>query len=132
MFALMNSGSTPDGQAVPVVPHPVDSVAASLKWPCIFRPLFLSYDPIHILKNIRNQFMDREFVINGKQVSFKTILKVYEKDKGKLVKFCHFLTQLDIAPNNIKRQKVKPAIDGDAASGSWQRRENRREICSLF
>ena len=76
--------------------------------------------------------MDREFVINGKQVSFKTILKVYEKDKGKLVKFCHFLTQLDIAPNNIKRQKVKPAIDGDAASGSWQRRENRREICSLF
>ena len=111
MFALMNSGSTPDGQAVPVVPHPVDPVAASLKWPCIFHPLVLSYDPVHILKNLRNQFMDREFVINGKEVSFKTILKVYAKDKGKLVKFCRFLTQLHIAPNNIQRQKVKPALD---------------------
>ena len=55
--------------------------------------------------------MDREFVINGKEVSFKTILKVYEKDKGKLVKFCRFLTQLDFTPYNIQRQKVKPALD---------------------
>jgi hypothetical protein len=55
--------------------------------------------------------MDREFVINGKEVSFKTILKVYEEDKGKLVKFCRFLTQLHIAPNKIQRQKVKLALD---------------------
>jgi hypothetical protein len=104
MFALMNSSSsTPDGHAIPDVLHPVDSVAASLQWPCIFRPLFLSYDPVHILKNVRNQFIDREFLMNGKEVNFKTIVKVYEKDKGNLVKFCHFLTQLHIAPNNIQR-----------------------------
>jgi hypothetical protein len=67
MFALMNSSSsTPDGHKIPVVLHPVDSVAASLQWPCIFRPLFLSYDSVHILKNVRNQFIDREFLINGK------------------------------------------------------------------
>lgn len=80
MFSLLNSSSK--GHATPVVPHPVDSVAASLERPCIFRPLFLSYDPVHLFKNIRNQFIDREFLIKGRQVTFKTILQVYEKDKG--------------------------------------------------
>ena len=108
MFSLLNSSKE---HSTPVVPHPVDSVAASLQWPCIFRPLFLSFDPVHLLKNIRNQFIDREFLIKGRQVSFKTILNVYEKDKGKLTKFCRFLTQLHIAPNNLQRQKVKPALD---------------------
>jgi hypothetical protein len=109
MFTLLNSCSK--GQATPVVPHPVDLVAASLKWPCIFRPIFLSFDPVHLIKNIRNQFIDRLFLIKGRHVSFKTILNVYEKDKGKFTKFCRFLTQLHIAPNDLQRQKVKPALD---------------------
>ncbi|EEC16581.1 hypothetical protein IscW_ISCW024749, partial [Ixodes scapularis] len=38
------------GQLAPVVQHPVDPT----------RPLFLSFDYCHILKNVRSQFLDRD------------------------------------------------------------------------
>lgn len=44
MFSLLNNGEQP----VCRVPHPVDST----------RPLFLSYDYCHIMKNRRNQLLD--------------------------------------------------------------------------
>ena len=46
MFKEMNGGILHF-----VVPHPVDKRAADLKTPTIFRLLFLSFDPVHGMKN---------------------------------------------------------------------------------
>ena len=55
--SLLNSSSK--GHATPVISHLVDSVASSLRWPCFFRRLYLRcFNPDHILKNIRNKFVD--------------------------------------------------------------------------
>lgn len=49
------------------LPHPLDHG----------RVLFLSYDYTHLLKNIRNQWIERRFVINNATVSFDVIKKNY-------------------------------------------------------
>lgn len=109
MFHLLN-----DGISFPIVPHPVDAVAASARLPCIFRPLFLSFDPCHVIKNVRNQFIDRIFVPEpGKMESFQPIRKTFENQQANrmLVKQVRFLTRIHVSPKNLEKQKVKPAID---------------------
>ena len=48
MFARLNSG-----KLHPVVPHPLQKEAQET--PLIYRPLFVSFDSTHVIKNVRNQ-----------------------------------------------------------------------------
>lgn len=48
------------------------------------RPLFLSYDYCHLTKNVRNQFLDRNFLLNKEEISAKYIRKIYERQKTSL------------------------------------------------
>ncbi len=43
------------------------------------RKLFVSYDPTHILKNVRNQMIDRTLKWNGELVDFSLIKLLFAK-----------------------------------------------------
>ena len=105
MFKEMNGGVLH-----PVVPHPVQPTVIS-KSPMILRPLFLSFDPVHGIKNVRNQFRDRILMFREKKVSFELIEKIYHLDRKKIARAVRFLTQQHVTPNNLQRQRVKPALD---------------------
>ena len=112
MFTLLNNKVLCD-----VVPHPVDEMARAYPpIPCIYRPLYLSFDPCHILKNVRNLGCDRILEIDGKLVSFAPLVKIYEiqkksREEGALALPVRKLTKKHVMPNNLERQKVNIAID---------------------
>ena len=97
MFKMWNGG-----ELTHVVKHPVDPK----------RKLFLSFDPTHILKNVRNQFMDRHLNINGDYISFELIKKLYKIQKQfPCLRPDRRLTRKHVDPSNLERQKVQPAVD---------------------
>lgn len=81
------------------------------RMPFIFRPLFLSYDYCHVTKNIRNQFLDRNFHINGKEISSKYATHIFDLQKDELAKQVRHSTEKHAWPNPLEKQKVKPAMD---------------------
>ena len=72
---------------------------------------FLSFDSSHIIKNLRNQFIDRPLQRKGKQIMFQFIKRLYEKQKKLLLKFVKKLTNRHLDPTKIERQNVKKALD---------------------
>lgn len=48
--------------------------------------LFLSFDSSHIIKNVRNQFIDRSLQRKGKSIRFDFIKRLYLKQKTMLLK----------------------------------------------
>ncbi len=104
MFTRLNGGVLH-----PVVPHPVQKVADNEV--SIYRPFFLSFDSCHVIKNVRNQYLDRTFLINGKRVSSDYLRSLKALQEGKLVRPVRSLTRKHTAPNNLERQKVKYATD---------------------
>lgn len=77
--------------------HPLDET----------RVIFLSFDYTHLLKNIRNQFHDRDFLIDGRRVSWKYIRMIHDMQETMLLKLARSLTRKHIDPSNLERQKVK-------------------------
>ena len=115
MFALLNGGEKSEELRV-VVPHPVDEMAQQRLGSCIFRPLVLSFDPCHGLKNVINQGVDRDFEIDGKLVSFKPLVLIYEMQQkeiegGSLALPVRKLKRKHVMPHNLERQKVNLVID---------------------
>ena len=104
MFANLNGGVLH-----PVVPHPVQNEAGDT--PLIFRPLFVSFDYCHVTKNVRNQYVDRAFVINEEKISGEYLMKLRTLQQGKLLRLVRSLTRKYTSPNNLERQKVKYAMD---------------------
>lgn len=74
------------------------------------RLLFLSFDYCHVLKNIRSQFLARELGENG-EVSSTYLKKLYEMQKGWLVKPVRCLTRKHVYPNNIEKMNVIRAVE---------------------
>lgn len=75
MFRLIN----PEGILTHEIPHPNDAK----------RKLFLSFDSSHIIKNLRNQLINRTLQRKGKPIMFAFIKRLYEMQKNltlKLVK----------------------------------------------
>ncbi len=60
MFKLLN----PEGVLAHDIPHRIDSK----------RRFFLSLDSSHIIKNVRNQFIDRPLKWNGKPILFQSCI----------------------------------------------------------
>ena len=53
MFTILNGGTL----------HSVQKEEG--KKPLVLRPVFVGFDSCHVIKNERNQYVDRTFVING-------------------------------------------------------------------
>lgn len=75
-------------------------------------PLFISFDPCHIVKNIRNQLFDdkREMKMDGMPISGNAIKKLYELQKNVPIKLVRFLNRKTVYPTNFEKMNVKRAI----------------------
>jgi hypothetical protein len=97
MFKMLNPG----GKLSHVIDHPNSGE----------RKFFVSFDSSHIIKNLRNQFIDRPLKRNGKDISFHFITRLHEKQKRKLLQPVRKLTQRHLEPTKIERQNVQRALD---------------------
>ena len=108
---------SPAGRLEPCVPHPCD----------ISRPLFLTYDFVHILKTIRNNWLNLKSVnkyyiypdfddiridscsypLRLCCASFKDIRTLYNSEKQSLAKLAPRLTLKSCYPSALERQNVK-------------------------
>jgi len=72
------------------------------------RPLFISYDPCHILKNARNLLLDpkRQMFLKKKAVSGKFIRELYERQKNLTIKPVRFLTRKVVYPTRFEKMSV--------------------------
>ena len=69
---------------------------------------FFSYDYTHLIKNMRNLFIDRVFDVCGEKVSFEPIKKVREIQKEFLFfRPMRHLTFKRTQPNSLDRMKVR-------------------------
>ena len=83
-----------------VVQHPCDAS----------RKLFLSFDQSHIVKNIRNQVIDRDIIINQQRVSIEVFRLMLNLNKGNLMNPARQLKFHHVYPTNLQRQKVAWAL----------------------
>lgn len=94
-----------------VYPHPADNS----------RPLFYLFDSVHILKCIRNnwlnskpnQIMQYPNFDSGEEniASFYALKKIHELEHDKLLKFGYSLNLKALYPTNLERQNVKLALN---------------------
>lgn len=92
-----------------VYPHPADSS----------RPLFYIFDSVHVLKSIRNNWLnqkneelnffypDIENLSHCHTASFLTLRKLYNLECKKLLKFGYGLSIKALWPSNLVRQNVR-------------------------
>jgi hypothetical protein len=97
MFKLIN----PEGILSHEISHPNDPT----------RKLYISFDSSHIIKNVRNQFIDRPLKRKGKPILFAFIKRIHEEQKKVLLKLVKKLTKRHLEPTTIERQNVQRAID---------------------
>lgn len=100
----------PNSNLSHVVPHPVQPAVCEDNENESERQLFLSFDYCHILKNVRNQHLDRNFQINGEEISSSYAKRIFEMQKNQLLVPVRNLTQKVVNPNTLERQKVAPAM----------------------
>lgn len=67
------------------------------------------FDIPHCLKALRNMLLKHEFVVNGKTISWKYIVKFYNSDKVLSIRVAPKLTDSHIFPSNFEKMKVKYA-----------------------
>ncbi|KAH7959007.1 hypothetical protein HPB49_007293 [Dermacentor silvarum] len=89
-----------DGTLYHAVQHPLREGA----------PLCLSFDPNHLIKNIRTNFLERELTDGKEAIRGGTYLKkLLEIQAHLLVKPVRFLTRSHVEPNNLEKMKVSRA-----------------------
>ncbi|GFO39905.1 transposable element p transposase [Plakobranchus ocellatus] len=85
----------------------------------IQRPLFLLYDPVHLIKNIRNNWMTEksqtlEFSVPGQEekllAKWSDLKDLCNSESQSLVKLSKLSTST-ISPSNIEKQKVSLALN---------------------
>ncbi|KAL3245355.1 hypothetical protein MRX96_046990 [Rhipicephalus microplus] len=89
-----------DGMLAHVVPHPLRQGD----------PLFLSFDPNHLIKNLRNNLVEREMMDGDNLIQGGLYLKKLLGIQSQLlVKPVRFLTQSHVEPNNLEKMKLSRA-----------------------
>ncbi|KAH7944684.1 hypothetical protein HPB51_028602 [Rhipicephalus microplus] len=92
------------GQIQPVVEHPLDAG----------RPLFLSFDYCHIIKNIRSQFLDAKKIFRNQEKlilpDFLRLLHKTQESQGAF-KLVRCLTEKHLSPSNFEKMNVRRAVD---------------------
>ncbi|KAH7978384.1 hypothetical protein HPB49_005381 [Dermacentor silvarum] len=87
-----------DGTLSHVVTHPVR----------IGDPLFLYFDQNHLIKNFRNNFLERELLDGDQLIKGGVYMKkLFEIQSQLLVKPVRFLIRAHVEPNNLEKQKVR-------------------------
>ena len=61
----------------------------------------------HLVKLIRNHFLDSEFFIHNKKVTKKSLVELFENTNGKDHNIAHKLTKEHLTVKKAGRQKVK-------------------------
>lgn len=76
------------------------------------RCLFLSYDPCHLIKNVRSAFLDekRNLLNDGEAISPKFIRQLYDMQKSWAMKPVRGLTYKVVNPSNIEKMNVGRAL----------------------
>ncbi|KAH9361570.1 hypothetical protein HPB48_001447 [Haemaphysalis longicornis] len=73
------------------------------------RPLFLSFDTCHVVKNVRSQFLSHDIEAKG-ETSSSYIKDTYHLQKNLMVKPVRYLSRKHVYPNNIEKMSVARAI----------------------
>lgn len=97
------------------------------KHPCdISKPLFYVLDSVHILKCVRNNWINKkdgdqtivypmfETFLEAKQLpmaKFSSVKKLHEIESTQIVKYAHKLNLKSLCPNNLERQNVKLVLN---------------------
>ena len=70
--------------------------------------LNIIYDPPHLIKGMRNNFLNKDMVFCGKVAKWSDIVEVYKADceLGE-IRMLPKLTDEHVIPNKIKKMKVK-------------------------
>ncbi|KAH9367381.1 hypothetical protein HPB48_010176 [Haemaphysalis longicornis] len=87
------------GQLQTQVTHPADPS----------RQLLLAFDQSHVIKNIRSQFLSKDFGQN-QEISSTYVKDLYELQRGSSVKPVRFLTRRHLYPSNLEKMGVKTAL----------------------
>ncbi|KAL1474276.1 hypothetical protein MTO96_021122 [Rhipicephalus appendiculatus] len=96
----MFRGMSDDNTLQHVVPHPVREND----------PLFLSFDPNHLIKNLRTNLLEREMFDGTEKIRGGSFLKaLYEIQQNLLVKPARLLSRSHVEPNNLEKMKVSRA-----------------------
>ncbi|KAG0423688.1 hypothetical protein HPB47_000533 [Ixodes persulcatus] len=95
MFKLMGNGSLST-----IVKHPHDDE----------RDIFLSFDPCHVFKNVRSQFLERELTDGTGVISGTFVQKLYEHQKDMSIKLARNLTRKHVYPSNLEKMNVLRAV----------------------
>ncbi|KAH6926267.1 hypothetical protein HPB50_016054 [Hyalomma asiaticum] len=69
------------------------------------RVIFLSFDPCHILKYIRSQFLERDLTDGREIITGKFVQKYYEFQKDKTIKLARNLTRKHVYPFNLEKNE---------------------------
>jgi len=90
------------GDLVYEIEHPCDPA----------RRLFMSFDPCHILKNLRNQFIDkkRKWRNCGEPINGNPIREIYNLQKDRSSKPVRFLTRKMVFPTTFEKMNVSRAV----------------------
>lgn len=105
-------------------------------------------DVPHLVKLIRNHFLDSEFLIHGKKINKKPLLELFDCTRGRDLNIAHKLTSHHLNVKNAGRQKVKFATQlfshtnskaisrmgslGHLKSENWLECSNLLKIVSKF
>lgn len=103
-FALM----TPDKTLQPYITHPFDKN----------RLLFFVFDTVHILKSIRNNWLNKKLIAFPdfddhtilKQAEYKNLELMYDTEKSSVIKYGHLLSKKALHPSSVQKQNVKLAL----------------------
>jgi hypothetical protein len=82
--------------------------------------VYVMHDPPHLIKNVRNNLLTCDFIVDGKTVSFKHIENLYELESKNVLRFVPKLTKGHIQLTNFKKMNVKLAtqvLSHSVASG---------------
>ncbi|KAH7946529.1 hypothetical protein HPB52_000645 [Rhipicephalus sanguineus] len=97
--------------------------------------IFLSFDPCHILKNVRSQFLERELTDGKGVITGKFVQKLYEYQKDKTVKLARNLTRKHVYPSNLEKMNVLRAVQTfslQVTEALSHLQENRRGDPALY
>ncbi|KAL1482467.1 hypothetical protein MTO96_033775 [Rhipicephalus appendiculatus] len=87
------------GEAKIQAPHPADPS----------KDIFFAFDQSHVIKNIRSQFLAKEFGEN-REVSSKYIKMLYKMQRHSTIRPIRFLTRKHVFPSNIEKMNVMTAV----------------------
>ncbi|KAH7953581.1 hypothetical protein HPB49_010341 [Dermacentor silvarum] len=82
------------------------------------KKIFLSFDQSHIIKNVRSQFLSKDFG-KEKQITSKYVKSLYKMQKNSTVRPVRFLTRKHLYPTNIEKMNVR----NESAAGSFLSKE---------